>query len=55
LNIDYVRPLLTPVWVLVRAHVDRHEGRKVFVHATVEDGQNGVYAKATALFVKPKN
>jgi acyl-coenzyme A thioesterase PaaI-like protein len=54
LNIDYVRPLLTPSWVLVRAHVERHENRKVFVHASVENGEGGIYAKAVVLFIKPK-
>ncbi len=54
LNIDYVKPLLTPAWVLVRAHVERQEGRKVYVHASVENGEGGVYAKAVILFVKPK-
>ena len=54
LNIDYIKPLLTPAWVLVRAHVERHESRKVFVHASVEDGQGGIYAKAVVLFIKPK-
>jgi len=54
INIDYIKPLLTPSWVLVRAHVERREGRKVFVHASVENGQGGIYAKAVVLFVKPK-
>ena len=55
LNVDYIKPLLTPAWVLVRAHVDRLEGRKVYVHATVENGEGGIYAKAVVLFVKPKS
>lgn len=54
LNIDYVKPLLTPAWVLVRAHVERHEGRKVIVHTTVGNGETDIYAKAVALFIKPK-
>lgn len=54
LNIDYIKPLLTPTWVLVRAHTDRQEGRKVYVHASVENGEGGVYAKAVVLFVQPK-
>ncbi|CAF0762970.1 unnamed protein product [Rotaria sordida] len=54
LNIDYLKPLMTPAWVLVRAHVERHEGRKVFIHGTVENGEGIVYAKAVGLFIKPK-
>lgn len=54
LNVDYIKPLLAPAWVLVRAHVERHEGRKVFVHASVENGEGQIYAKAIVLFIKPK-
>jgi len=54
LNIDYIKPLLTPAWVLVRAHVERHEGRKVFIHASVENGLGDIYAKGVALFIKPR-
>ena len=55
LNIDYVKPLLTPAWILVRAHVERQEGRKVMVNATVGNGEGDIYAKAVALFIKPKS
>lgn len=54
LNVDYVKPLKTPAWILVRAHVDRHEGRKVFIAGTVENGEGVIYAKSMALFIKPK-
>ncbi len=54
LNIDYLKPLATPAWVLVRAHVDRHEGRKVYIVGMVENGEGVVYAKSTGLFIKPK-
>jgi len=54
LNVDYKKPLLTPAWVLVRAHVERVDGRKVYVHASVENGEGGIYAQAVVLFVKPK-
>ena len=39
---------------MVRAHVERHEGRKVFVHASVENGEGEVYAKGVALFIEPR-
>lgn len=43
-----------PAWVLVRAHVDRHEGRKVYIAGSVENGEGIIYAKSMALFIKPK-
>lgn len=46
--------MIIPAWVLVRAHVGRHEGRKVYIHGTVENGEGVVYAKSIALFIKPK-
>jgi acyl-coenzyme A thioesterase THEM4 len=54
LNIDYLKPLTIPAWVLVRARLDRHEGRKVYINATVENGEGIIYAKAVALFIKPR-
>lgn len=54
LSVDYLRPLMIPAWVLVRAHVHRHEGRKVYIHGIVENGQGVIYAKSIALFIKPK-
>lgn len=54
LNVDYLKPLITPAWVLVRAHVDSHEGRKVVIRGSVENGEGVVYAKAVSLFIKPK-
>ncbi len=46
--------MIIPAWVLVRAHVERHEGRKVYIHGTVENGEGVIYAKAVSLFIKPK-
>lgn len=54
LNIDYKKPLLTPAWVLVRAHVERVDGRKAYIHASVENGEGETYAQAVLLYVKPK-
>ncbi len=39
---------------MVRAHVDRHEGRKVYIIGTVENGEGVVYAKSIGLFIKPR-
>ncbi len=46
--------MIIPAWVLVRASVERHEGRKVYIRGTVENGEGIVYAKSVALFIKPK-
>ncbi|CAF1462205.1 unnamed protein product [Didymodactylos carnosus] len=54
LNIDYLKPIATPNWVLVRAHVNRQEGRKAFVECVVENGEGIQYAKGRGLFIKPK-
>lgn len=54
MNIDYLKPLAVPAWVLVRAHVERQEGRKAFIRGTVENGEGVVYAKSVALFIKPR-
>lgn len=45
---------MTPAWVLVRAHVDRQEGRKVFIKASVENGEGIIYAEAAGLFIRPR-
>ena len=46
--------MVVPSWVLVRAHVERHEGRKAYIHGTVENGEGVVYAKSVGLFIKPR-
>jgi len=52
LNTEFVKPLKTPSpGVLVTATVDRVEGRKVFMEATIEDNKKDVYATGKALFV----
>ncbi|KJE91205.1 hypothetical protein CAOG_02370 [Capsaspora owczarzaki ATCC 30864] len=55
LNINYRKPLPALHTIVVKAHVDRVEGRKVFLHATLEDLHGLVYADAAALFVVPRN
>ncbi|CAF0724436.1 unnamed protein product [Adineta ricciae] len=54
LNVDYKKPLLTPAWILVRAHVERVDGRKAYIHASVENGEDEIYAEAVVLYIKPK-
>lgn len=56
LNITYKRPIPTPGIILCTAKVERQDGRKLFVRATIEDGAGAVYTIGDALFieVKPK-
>ncbi|CAK4629193.1 unnamed protein product [Aphanomyces euteiches] len=35
-------------------NLDRHDGRKAFFSARMEDGDGVVYSEATALFITPK-
>jgi acyl-coenzyme A thioesterase PaaI-like protein len=51
LNITYVRPVAIPGTILVRAILEKVDGRKLNVSATVEDGQGTVLTKAEGLFV----
>ena len=53
--VQYKKMLPTPSVVLCRAWVEKEpEGRKVWVRASVEDGQGGVYATGRTLFIKIK-
>jgi uncharacterized protein (TIGR00369 family) len=53
LNVNYLRPLPAGNYVLVRGKVVNQERRKIYVNVSVEDGRGEVYAKGTALYVKP--
>lgn len=54
LNVDYCIPLPANTWVLVRAKVVKSKGRKSYVSSSIEDGEGRVYARSSALFIKPK-
>ncbi|CAL3963509.1 unnamed protein product [Diplocarpon coronariae] len=51
LNVTYRKPVSTPGTVLVRAWVERVEGRKIFGRGVVEDGEGVVCASGEALFL----
>jgi acyl-coenzyme A thioesterase PaaI-like protein len=55
LNVDYKKPLKAECWILLRSYVTRIEGRKAWIETIVEDGDGIIYAKGTALFVRPRN
>jgi acyl-coenzyme A thioesterase PaaI-like protein len=55
MTVQYKKMLPTPSIVLCRAWIEEEpEGRKVWVKASVEDGQGGVYATGKTLFIKTK-
>lgn len=51
LNITYLRPLTTPQTILVTAFFKEIKGRKMWIHARVEDCEGVVLAKAESLWV----
>ncbi|KAI9878276.1 MAG: hypothetical protein M1830_001376 [Pleopsidium flavum] len=54
LNVTFKKPLPTPAVILYRAWFTKLRGRKMWVAATVEDGEGGLYATGESLFVDVK-
>ncbi|KAJ8112056.1 hypothetical protein OPT61_g5483 [Boeremia exigua] len=54
LNTVYKKPVPVPGPVLCTAKIERHDGRKVYVRATVEDGEGTVYTTGECLFIEAK-
>jgi thioesterase superfamily protein 4 len=54
LNTTYKKPIPTPGPILCTAKVERQDGRKLFVRATIEDGSGTIYTIGEALFVRIK-
>lgn len=54
LNTVYKKPIPVPGPVLCTARIDRQDGRKVYVRATIEDGEGTVYTTAESMFVSSK-
>lgn len=54
LNINYLKPIRADQYLLIRAQAVKQEGRKTYVNISVEDGRGEVFARGTALYVKPK-
>jgi thioesterase superfamily protein 4 len=55
LNISYKRPIPTPSTVLCTAKVERQDGRKLYIRATIEDGAGVIYTVGEAMFVEIKS
>ena len=51
LNVDYKAPVRTPSVILVRAWLEKREGRKLWAKGTIEDGNGNVCTKGSALFI----
>ncbi|KAJ4412304.1 hypothetical protein N0V91_000775 [Didymella pomorum] len=52
LNTVYKKPVPVPGPLLCTAKIERQEGRKLFVRATVEDGEGTVYTTGECLFIE---
>jgi acyl-CoA thioesterase FadM len=54
-EMNYRAPIPLDSIVLISVNVEKVEGRKAWVKATVEDPQGGkAFIKASAIFVEPK-
>lgn len=51
LHVGYKKPVHTPGCVLVKAGLEKKEGRKIWVNGTIEDGQGNVSTTGEALFI----
>jgi uncharacterized protein (TIGR00369 family) len=54
LNINYLKPIRAGQYLLVRAQAVKQVGRKTYVNISVEDGRGVIFARGTALYVKPR-
>lgn len=51
LNTSYRKPVSTPGTILIRARITKYDGKKIFITATVEDGQGTVLTQCESLFI----
>ncbi|KAJ4994150.1 thioesterase superfamily protein [Stagonosporopsis vannaccii] len=52
LNTVYKKPIPVPGPVLCTVTIERQDGRKLYVRATIEDGEGTVYTTADCMFVE---
>jgi acyl-coenzyme A thioesterase THEM4 len=53
MHVDYKKPLPTPSVVMIKAKLDpRSSGRKLYIRATVEDGNGTIFTTGEALFLE---
>jgi thioesterase superfamily protein 4 len=51
LNVDYKKPVPTPGCILVKAWLEKREGKKIWATGVIEDGQGNVSTIGNALFI----
>ncbi|EXJ84109.1 hypothetical protein A1O3_04776 [Capronia epimyces CBS 606.96] len=51
LSITYKKPITTPSTILARSWIYKEEGRKTWVHGTLESGTGEIYATGEGLWV----
>ncbi|KAH6616581.1 HotDog domain-containing protein [Boeremia exigua] len=54
LNTVYKKPIPVPGPLLCTAKIERQDGRKLYVRATIEDGEGTIYATGDCMFIKAK-
>jgi acyl-coenzyme A thioesterase PaaI-like protein len=55
MTLNYKKPILTPSVILCRSTLEeKSQGRKMWTSGTLEDGEGGIYATGTALFIETK-
>ncbi|KIW83016.1 hypothetical protein Z517_02259 [Fonsecaea pedrosoi CBS 271.37] len=54
LNVTYKKPVGTPGTIMARSWITRAEGRKIWVHGVIEDGQGNVHAEAEGMWLRAK-
>ncbi|KAK0658237.1 Acyl-coenzyme A thioesterase THEM4 [Lasiodiplodia hormozganensis] len=55
LNVSYKKPLPVPGVILGTSKIEKVDGRKFYLRATLEDGNGQVYAVGEALFIELKS
>ncbi|KAH7380738.1 HotDog domain-containing protein [Pyrenochaeta sp. MPI-SDFR-AT-0127] len=55
LNTTYKKPIPAPGIIFCMTKIEREEGRKIYVRATIEDGSGTVYTEGEAMFIRVKN
>ena len=62
LNVDYRKPVSIPNTLLLRAHIESHEGRKLWIHGSLTSaaldengyGEGEIYVEGKGLFLEQK-
>lgn len=54
LSINYRKPIMADTWVILSAKLDKLEGRKLYMSASMTDDKGVLLADSTTLFITPK-